>query len=158
MTFLLLTCSIQEKHSMVQRQQKSKEQHGAFPRGGQGRATTEQAAGRQGWPPAPAAASLGDVLRQKAIFFLNPSARGAPQQLELWGLWLRWEGCSRGTTGRGKAASVAHGGKDHWHVNGNGTCNSRGKKNVKMLYKCVCVMGKNNRNLDRRSKWVFGHM
>lgn len=65
MTFLLLKCFIQENHNMVQRQRKSKEQHRTFPQGGQGCATMEQAAGLQGWPPVPAAASLGDVFRQK---------------------------------------------------------------------------------------------
>lgn len=29
---------------------------------------------------------------------------------------------------------------------------------LKMFYRCVWVMGKNTRNLDRGSKQVFGHM
>lgn len=45
--------------------------------------------------------------------------------------------------------SVTHGARD-WHVIRT--------RSVKMFYKCVCVIRKNNRNLDRGPKHVFGHM
>lgn len=112
-----------------------------------------EAAGLQRWPPAPAAPPSGHVSR----CFLKHSASSAPQQTQLWGLWRQREGRNKGTAGRGKAARVTHDGRDHCQVTSNGICNSR-EKNVKMLYKSVCITGKNNRNLGRGSKQVFGHM
>lgn len=54
-------------------------------------------------------------FQAKGICFLKHPAWPAPWQLQLWGLWLQWEGCSQEMAARGKPVSVTHGARD-WHV------------------------------------------